>query len=467
MNSRAKQLANLGDAARKGGDKAEAIFYYEWALRSHPPDFVAIQAWKGMSKLAESPKKREEYLVEILGIDPFHVWARRELTLLKNGLSQEAIYDPNQPINSYSEKQAPAESKTQQTSCPRCSARMVYSPDGSQLACEHCGQGENLAERDYAGIVQGESEQNFLLALASAKGHLPPQNSQTFDCQACGHRFLVDAAVLSVICPYCDHVYVVEEINFETRELIPPQAIIPFQISLTQARRILHDWFRTREVAASAEPHGYYLPAFTFDIGGKLSSSTSGPKPALESYWDFLSQKSGQTSVSIANKDSLPQSVSAPYSKPKFELESYWNFLTQFAQPTPAPTHDTQRFIHFDDILIFASDKSSAMLANAEDWFDLADLLPYDPRYLAGFPAEIYDIPVSDASLQARRVAWERIKAGRRNSAASLSSAGMLVESYKLVLLPLWLAHYELDGIQYELAINGQTGKLKGGLPAR
>jgi hypothetical protein len=47
----------------------------------------------------------------------------------------------------------------------------------------------------------------------------------------------------------------------------------------------------------------------------------------------------------------------------------------------------------------------------------------------------------------------------------TVSSAGMVIESFKLILLPVWVAHYHYQGEAYKAAVNGQTGNVRGERP--
>ena len=47
----------------------------------------------------------------------------------------------------------------------------------------------------------------------------------------------------------------------------------------------------------------------------------------------------------------------------------------------------------------------------------------------------------------------------------SLQAKGIMVESYKLILVPLWLLHFKVDDTVYEVIINGQTGAVRGDKP--
>jgi hypothetical protein len=245
--------------------------------------------------------------------------------------------------------------------------------------------------------------------------------AQAFDCTSCAHAFLVGPEALSVICPYCDSVYVVDTLQLTSRQLIPPQALIPFSITVEQATARLRHWFQKKRVTASAVPHGMYVPAFTFDLGGMLS-------------WKGYSGEGNQR-----------QAVSG-----EFPLD-------------------------VDDMVVPAYQPSPAFAAELQG-YNLNALVPYDARYLANWPAEVYETTVADASLMARRQALKlkrsdiETRANARTppvTITTVSSSAMMVTSYKLILLPLWLAHYQLQGRHFQVLINGQTGQVKGQYPRR
>jgi hypothetical protein len=104
--------------------------------------------------------------------------------------------------------------------------------------------------------------------------------------------------------------------------------------------------------------------------------------------------------------------------------------------------------------------------------FQLDTLAAYDPGYLADWPAEVYQISVADASLAARRQAWERARRVIRTRLKihqvrdlTLSSAGIAIESFKLILLPIWVGSYPYQDEDYKVVVNGQTGTVRGVRP--
>jgi hypothetical protein len=80
--------------------------------------------------------------------------------------------------------------------------------------------------------------------------------------------------------------------------------------------------------------------------------------------------------------------------------------------------------------------------------------------------AETYQITMADASLSARKIALDQqrdhIKHKIPGQVANLfvDSSRMIVESYRLILLPAWVSYYVLEDKKYHLIINGQTGEV-------
>jgi hypothetical protein len=46
-----------------------------------------------------------------------------------------------------------------------------------------------------------------------------------------------------------------------------------------------------------------------------------------------------------------------------------------------------------------------------------------------------------------------------------IGTSQMVVESFKQILLPLWMAHYTLEGRRFDVIVNGQTAVLSGQCP--
>jgi hypothetical protein len=128
--------------------------------------------------------------------------------------------------------------------------------------------------------------------------------------------------------------------------------------------------------------------------------------------------------------------------------------------------------VQINDIPIPASRKLSAVFLKLIPTFELRGVKPYDPRYLANWPAEVYDIPMAEASLDARSQSYSRYKRDLTNLLApvniiSTSSSKMTVESFRLNLLPVWMAEFPFGGREHLVLINGQNGTVASDLPEK
>ena len=114
------------------------------------------------------------------------------------------------------------------------------------------------------------------------------------------------------------------------------------------------------------------------------------------------------------------------------------------------------------DFPIPASRKCSALFIRLIPTFDLKAVQPYDPRYLADWPAELYDIPMADASLDARSQTVNIVKRDLPSKAGlvkllSASSANMTIDSFRLNLLPVWMTEIWLKNRSHLVLISGQN----------
>ena len=407
----------------KAGDRALARRYAKQALLTVDDIETKVKAHFILSQTTDDLAEKRDLLETVLAYDPVHAEARRSLAILDGKLKPEDIVDANNlPAQATGEQNASADRFT----CPKCGARRVFAPNGNSLFCEHCGYQDSLAGTSQA------NESDFFVAMATAKGHRKPVAMQVFHCNGCGAEFVLAPGVLSATCAYCDspHVICLEE----SRELLEPDGIIPHAFTQKQAIQKLVFWVNLYEVKPERKvdlPRPVYLPLWTFDLGGGITYS--GDK------------------VEMAEAEN---SVHWKYNPPKMRvvrvLEQYPIIVNDFSVP--------------------ASHRTADLVTRILPTFDLSVVKPYDPRYLADWPAEIYDVAMSDASLEARaQVARHYMDQFRPEFSylknLSVSSAGMTVESFKLVLLPVWITEIPFRDKTHTVLINGHNGRVIGDTP--
>jgi hypothetical protein len=125
----------------------------------------------------------------------------------------------------------------------------------------------------------------------------------------------------------------------------------------------------------------------------------------------------------------------------------------------------------FDDVLVLASRSlPQGYTQNLAPW-KLDDLAPYRADYLAGFTAEGYTVPLAEGHQTARGIMEGIIRddvrrdIGGDEQRIDRVSTDWSAETFKHILLPVWLAAYKFDGRTYRFVVNGQTGKVQGERP--
>ncbi|GIK57705.1 MAG: hypothetical protein BroJett015_33680 [Chloroflexota bacterium] len=417
-----RMLLAQGVAAAKEGDLDEAYHYLGRVLRTNAEDSDKARAWLWLSQTLDDPADKRYCLEQVLVLDPTHGTARRGLAVLDGRLNPQEIINPDQLEREVSDE--PVTAVAEQFTCPRCAGHMNYTPDGHALVCEFCAYRQEVGAdgqpQTESRFGQGTFEQEFTAAMATARGHVQPIQMRAFHCHSCAVEFVLAPQTISLTCPYCDAVYVTQAA--ESHEIIPPHALIPFAISLNEAQLALRRWCKQHNIERPrlSPIIGIYLPVWTFDLGGEIK-------------WSGLVKK---------GDDWIPISGShLPF---------------------------------FDDMLVPASHKTPESLTKGFAEFDLTGLVAYDARYLADWPAERYQLPLADASLIARKKALKslrqnasRLTRGELVRDLRLNSQGLIIESFKHILLPLWVAHFQIEGMVYDVVVNGQNGRVHGNRPQR
>jgi hypothetical protein len=128
------------------------------------------------------------------------------------------------------------------------------------------------------------------------------------------------------------------------------------------------------------------------------------------------------------------------------------------------PAQTVERPVFYNDIPVAASHRLPPKLAEEIHNFHLDQVQPYDPGFLADWPADTYQISAAQASLVARQHVWrdaqEIVAAqlkdqiagpfGASNVEMTLNSSNLYVEAFKLILVPLWIVRYHFQKQTYE-----------------
>ena len=265
---------------------------------------------------------------------------------------------------------------------------------------------------------------------------------EEFLCPNCGAGTTFDGTSFALNCPYCSTSFS----HQATKDLqVWPKAILPFAIPERDAYRSALTKLQdaalfapdlASDVRLRPTLKGIYLPFWAFGAASETAYTINHGKYFVE-----------RVPRRQFNGEGLADRIVTQ------ELKSVWTRV------------DGHLSVPMNDILVAASPNPPRPFDAALEPWDFADLVPFQRHYLTGFSAEISAIPATDAHRHARQLMQGAI---HREIQRVVEADEMdLVrcdthfshETFKLVLLPFWIADYRVQGKTLLVYVNGQTGK--------
>lgn len=331
--------------------------------------------------------------------------------------------------------------------CEECGADLLFAPGQTELKCPYCGHVQTIPEADGHALARALTEHDLRRGLADDLPDAASESVRTVSCPSCGAKVEFQGADHAARCPFCDTPVVVD--TGESRRL-KPQALVPFQLDEKQAREALIAWLGRLWFApnglqqytrAGRALSGIYVPYWTFDAGSESQYRGAKGIHYYETQW---------VTVTVNGKTERRQQ----------QVQK-----TRWYPASGTVARD------FDDVLAMASTSLPRNLAEGLEPWTLSALVPYAPDYLAGFQAEGYTVALADGHGIARdkmaaviREDVRRDIGGDEQRIDSINSR-FWDETFKHILLPVWMAAYKYNGKSYRFLVNGQTGEVQGERP--
>ena len=323
-------------------------------------------------------------------------------------------------------------SAQQKLACPACGGEAQWNPAKQALVCAYCG-----TESPYTLKADGEVIEHDLVTALKAV----PQSARGWQddrrpvrCQHCQAISVFSGAQQGKACDFCGSTALVP--FEETGDIIRPETLLPFAVDEPSARERVRKWYRSRwwapnnlnQKALTDTLHGVYLPYWTFDaqVGARYTAEAG-----------------------------------TYYKNNQNKREIRWRQVSG-------------RIDHFfDDTLVCASHGVHPQLVRAVEPFPTTAerLKPYDPGYLSGWTVERYQLDLVAAAQQGR----QRMLAAARQMCANAIQADTQrnlqvdaqfnEQTFKHVLLPIWLVGYRYGARDFQVVINGATGQVAGEYP--
>jgi hypothetical protein len=326
--------------------------------------------------------------------------------------------------------------------CPGCGGTFAYDPDVAQLRCGACDTQAPIPP------PRGPGPRELRLADGLSRS---PRGYGTatirLSCGSCGAVVDTAAETRATRCPYC------ASPSFTEVPADPdapqPESLAPFTVSKKKAGRGFSEWLgglwlRPGDLVGQAAVEGVagaYLPFWTFDAD-------------VESDWDAERGDHYTTT-----EDYVAHEGGKKVNRTRTVTHTRW-------RPASGRRRD-----HHDDVLVWGSKGVREEIGQGTVAFDTKNLVPYHPAYLLGWQAEAAAVPLSDA--------WEIAK-GRVESDQESKCKGDVGgdevrnlhvrndfsnETFKLVLLPVYVLAWRYRGRTRQVLVDGRSGAVHGDAP--
>ncbi|WP_034444749.1 hypothetical protein [Butyrivibrio sp. AE2032] len=318
--------------------------------------------------------------------------------------------------------------------CPACGGAMEFNPQSQKLKCPFCDSEfdvkDYVANHNSNGPAQSAENYN---TQSTDKDDNP---MFIYSCGSCGGEILATESLGSMKCPFCSNNVVVKE-KFTGK--FTPDYIIPFTKTKEDAMKAYSGYIKSKKLLPKVfaeqnhidEIKGIYVPFWLFCATENYSASFEGTK--IRTWHD---------------------------SNYNYTETSFYNIERA----------GSEKFEHVPE------DGSKEMpddLMESIEPFDRSAMVPFNMGYLAGFLANKYNVTAEEDKSKALDRMKNTATANFRNTVVGYNSLRTLSESCtssgessKYALYPVYVLNTSWEGKNYLFAMNGQTGKFVGNLPA-
>ena len=331
-------------------------------------------------------------------------------------------------------------------SCPACGGEAQWNPAKKAIVCPFCGTVSPAQEQLGTAGEQVVVEHDLVAALRCIPDEQRGWQAEKISakCQSCQAISVFDVGRVGQRCDFCGSTALVP--YEEVKDAFRPESLLPIKLSESQVRDALRRWYGTRWFAPNSlkrgaltdTAKGLYIPYWTFDA---------------QVHADWTAESGYYYYVTETYRDSNGNTQTRQVQKVRWTPSS--GSLDHF----------------FDDELVPASRGVQGQMLRGVEPFPTKELVGYNAGFLSGWVVERYQIDLVAAARQAQeemdgemRSLCSREVPGdtHRNLQVDCDYSG---QTFKHILVPIWLLTYNFGTRNFQVVINGYTGKIAGKYP--
>ncbi len=332
-------------------------------------------------------------------------------------------------INEISEENKERKNTTY-VKCSNCGSNMIFDPITQALKCNHCGSIDDFSKD------KNVKELDILDSLVVNEDW--DKDSSVYRCDNCGAVVVLNVGEVAKNCPYCGTSHIVKS---EELAGLKPNAVYPFSITEEQGALKAKEWAKRKFFAPrkfkktllAENMRGVYEPCFTFD---SFTYST---------YVGRVGDRRTRTVGSGKNRRTETYIV-------------WYNISGTY-------------YHNFDDVMVNATSKYTQKQLDKLLPFNYETINVYEQKFLTGYMAHRHEKSVNDSWEEAKDIMDAKLKAKILSQYhydvvdyLNVSTTHEKV-TYKYVLLPIYNLVFNYNKKNYNVYVNGNTGKVAGKTP--
>lgn len=319
--------------------------------------------------------------------------------------------------------------------CPSCGATLEFDIRSQRVKCPYCD-----SEFDVSEVASNDGDLTADFELAD-NGGIEWKDAELYgiseyQCESCGGNIYSDENTSATLCPYCGNAVMLKG---RLSGVLKPDKVIPFQITKERA-------------LAGLEEHcgGKKFVPKKFLLNNKLEEV----KGLYVPFWVYNADLDGDVMYECVNERTWT-SGNTEYTERK-----YYNVRRAGE-------------LSFDHVPADGSSKMPDDLMESIEPFDYGKAEDFTTAYLSGYVADKYDLDQETVRPRVRKRLQEGTSDQFRTTVngydqvktrnVEISAKSSTVD---YVLYPVWLMNTDWEGRKFIFAMNGQTGKMVGNLPA-
>jgi hypothetical protein len=331
-------------------------------------------------------------------------------------------------------------------SCPACGGEAQWNPAKHAIVCPFCGTTSpaqvELASTGEEIVVEHDLVEALRAIPDDKRGWQAKKTS--VKCQSCQAISVFDPERVGQRCDFCGSSALVP--YEEIKEAFRPETLLPMKVSENQVRDAIRQWYgnrwfapnKLRRGALTDTVKGLYIPYWTFDAQAHAEWTA-------ESGYYYYEQET--------YRDSDGETKTRQVQKVRWQPSS--GNLDHF----------------FNDELVPASRGVQPDMLRRIEPFPTEELVRYKPGFLAGWVVERYQIDLGAAAKSAQEemdTELEHLCAAQvpgdthRNLQVDADYSG---QTFKHILVPIWLLSYNYGARNFQVVINGYTNAIAGKYP--